>query len=254
MRQLGAQHGGLDLVQTRIDARQVVPVLHAAAVVAQLAQRGGQFVVIGGDGAAVAQRAEVLAGVEAEARRVAQAAGAPAHITRAMGLGRVFDHAQTVAARDGVDRAHVGRLAVQVHRHDGAGAWRDGRLDAARIEVVGLRVALHRHWRGAGLADRQPGSDEGRRRHDDLAAGADAPGAQHQVQGVQAIGHGNTVRGAAVLRELALESLVLGALQVPARGQHTVDAGADGRVVRRVDAAQVQELDHRAHLARMKSA
>ena len=70
--QLDAQEGGLQRVQAAVEPRQIVVVLHLRAVVAQHADALGQRVVVGRDRARVAQRAEVLAGVEREAGGVAR--------------------------------------------------------------------------------------------------------------------------------------------------------------------------------------
>ncbi len=82
------------------------------------------------DHAALAVGTEVLAGIEAEAAHVAEAADATALVLGAVRLAGILDHDQAVAARDLEDRIHVGRLAVQVHRDDGLGARGDRRLDA----------------------------------------------------------------------------------------------------------------------------
>ena len=123
-------------------------------------------------------------------------------------------------ARMGV---HVGRLAVQVHRQDDLGARRDGRLDQRRVDVVGARIGLHRHRRGAALADGQPGGDVGVAGHDDFVARPDAHGAQGQVQGVQAVGDADAVGGAAVGGVFAFEGFDFGTADVPTRGKYACD-------------------------------
>ena len=45
---------------------------------------------------------------------------------RQVRLRAVFDDRQAVPRGDRLERRHVGRLAVEVHRHDRAGARRDG--------------------------------------------------------------------------------------------------------------------------------
>lgn len=64
--ELNVQHRGLNLVQAGVAAGVFEDVFLLAAVVGQGPHRRCQFRVVGGHGAAVAQGAEVLAGVEAE--------------------------------------------------------------------------------------------------------------------------------------------------------------------------------------------
>ena len=94
---------------------ELVLVAGAHAVVAQQAQPVRDVVVVGGDHAAFAGR-DVLRRVEREGRHP-EAADAPAVDGRAVSLGRVLDDRGTVPPGDRRDRRHVGRLAVEVHRH-----------------------------------------------------------------------------------------------------------------------------------------
>ena len=104
-----------------------------------------------------------------------------------------------------------------------AGARRDGRLDARGVDVVGALVRLHRHRRGAALADGQPGGDVGVAGHDDFVTRPDVHGAQCQMQGIQAVGHADAVGGAAVGGELGLEGIDLGAEDEPAAADNAGD-------------------------------
>ena len=67
------------------------------------------------------------------------AADAAAVVFGAVRLGGVLDHDQAVLPGDLHDRVHVGRLAVEVDRHDGLGPRRDRRLDRAGsiVKVTG---------------------------------------------------------------------------------------------------------------------
>ena len=58
--------------------------------------------------------------------------GGPVLVARPVGVGGVLDDEQLVLPRDGHDGVHVGRLAGEVDRDDGAGARRDGGLDRLR--------------------------------------------------------------------------------------------------------------------------
>src|SRR5665213_609368 len=81
--------------------------------------------VAGNNHAAVAEAAEIFGRVEAETGHTAEAAGALALILGAERLGGVLYDDEIVPLGDVPQTFHVGALAKQVNRHDGAGARRD---------------------------------------------------------------------------------------------------------------------------------
>jgi len=99
-----------------------------------------QGLVIGDQEAGIAQRAQVLGGEEADGSKVAERANRPAAISRAEGLGGVFDHRQPAPPGNLEDRVHIRRLAEQVHGDDGLGAAGDERLNAAGRQVEAFRA------------------------------------------------------------------------------------------------------------------
>ena len=97
-----------------------------------------------------------------------------------MRLRRILDEREVVPGGDGFERAHVGRLAVEVHGHDCLGARRDGRFGRAWIkrQAIGINIRKDRtrtshHHGERGVGRRQ-------RRRDHLVAGTDVEGAQDQ--------------------------------------------------------------------------
>ena len=88
MRQLHAQHGGLQRVEPAVDADEVMVVPRLLPVVAQHPQLRGQLAVVGRDHAAVAEAAEILGRIEAQAAERAERAGPPAVDTRRRSPGR----------------------------------------------------------------------------------------------------------------------------------------------------------------------
>src|SRR5688572_2584758 len=72
--ELRSEHCRLDLIEPAVEAYHFVHVFLARSVVAQDAQSVGDVIVIGGHPAAVAERAEILAGVEAPCRGRAECA------------------------------------------------------------------------------------------------------------------------------------------------------------------------------------
>src|SRR5207253_11388946 len=90
MPDLDAQDGGLDGIEPRVEADLVVVVLGLHAVDAGSGQLATEHRVVGRHESAVAETAQVLGRVEAEGRRLAEAAGAASPVGGADGLGRVF--------------------------------------------------------------------------------------------------------------------------------------------------------------------
>jgi hypothetical protein len=95
--------------------------------------------------ATVAERAEVLGRVKT--RRCGDPDGAH---RAAVGSGQlrlrgVFDEREIVSRADGLERAHVGRLPVKVHRQECAGARRDRGFNGAGIERQSFRIDIREH-------------------------------------------------------------------------------------------------------------
>ena len=209
MGELGEQEARLQIVQPVAVADCLVHRLGLLPVVAQQPHRAVGGGVARDHGAAVAQGAEVLARVEAEGGRDAERAAGPPLVQRAVRLAGVFDDGQAAARGELEDRIHVGRLAVEMHRHDRPGARGDRGLDGGRVDVGRVRQAVDEDRRGAGVADRLGGSDEGVDRDDDLVAGADAGGLQGQAHGVGARADAGAEAGATELGEGRLEGSAL---------------------------------------------
>ena len=159
--------------------------------------------------------------LETVRRRVAQGTRSAGLIARALGLGIVFDHFQSMAAGDGQDGIHVGRLSVKMHRDNRPGPGRDGGCNPFGVEVKGVWVGFHRHWHGARIRNREPGSDVGVRRHDDFITRANTISAQDQMQCFQSVADANAVRHAAIRGELPLEGFHLTSQDILGRAHET---------------------------------
>ena len=158
-----------------------------------------------------------------------------------MSAGWPYRCTGTIARVRGVMRGLDARRVDVVRMADRARpapAWRPTWLTASHVAMKVLDGTMH------------------------LVARPDAPGAQHQLQRIEAVGHADAVRRAAPLGELAFEGLAFQAVDVPAAVQDA-GHGSEHRVaVRSIDAPQRQEVDrwrggvHRPQLqrARMNSA
>ena len=99
---------------------------------------------------------------------------------------------------DALDRRHVGRLAVQVHRQDGARPRRDRALDRVGIDRQRARRRCRRRPAARpAIMHRQRRVGGGQRRRDDFVARADAERAEDQRERVGAGADADGVRRAA---------------------------------------------------------
>ena len=158
-------------------------VLDLAPVVTECAHLGRQLRRAGEHRPRVAVGAEVLARVEACARRDAEAPRADAVPHRALRLRRVLDQENAGRARGRLQLLQGRHLAIEVDRHDRPGARPEPRRHRRGIDQVVHRIAVDEHRRRASTGDRERGRDEGVGGHDHLVSRTDADGAQRQLQG-----------------------------------------------------------------------
>ena len=138
--------------------------------------------VVGQQRAAFAAGAEVFAGIKTEAGNFAERADDFALVFCAVRLGGVFDERQLVFAANRQDRIEVERMAVEMHRHDGLGARRDGAFDQLGVEIEDGVVNIHKDRFRADVGNRPARGDEREGRGDDLVARADAEQQHGHVQ------------------------------------------------------------------------
>ena len=138
--ELHAQDRGLDLIQAPVHADFVGDVVPVPAVLAQGGDPVASGFVAGGQDAAIAQRAEILGGVEAEGRDLGECAELAAAQGRAVGLAAILDQGHAVIRGRRNDRPEVGGLAVEMDRDRGRGsaAGRGGGLLQHRRELGGV--------------------------------------------------------------------------------------------------------------------
>ena len=150
-------------------------------------------------------RGKVFRTVQAERPSVPEPARSDAPIQRAMCLGRVFDHGETMAGGDRADLVHVGGQAVHVDGHHGPGALGDPLLDQAVVERVNPRVDVAEHGHRARMEHRHRRGHEAEGRDDHLVARPDTRGHDGTVKGRRpAVGEQREL-GSRVGRPLPLE-------------------------------------------------
>ena len=112
VRQLDPQDRRLDRVEPAVDADQLVVVPRLHAVDAEQLERFGDVVAGRRQEAAVADPAEVLGGIEAEATQVAETSRGPPLVGSADGLGGILNHNEPARACHRHNRLHVGHLEI----------------------------------------------------------------------------------------------------------------------------------------------
>src|SRR5262249_10879928 len=137
---------GLQRIEPTVESYEVMIVPGLLTMVAEHFQLGCQVAVVGRDEPTVAEAAEVLGRIEAEAGGRADRAGADAVVFGPNRLARVFyDWNATGGAGDLLDLLHFGALAEEVDRDDRLRVRADfvehvGRVD---VERVGLDIGEH---------------------------------------------------------------------------------------------------------------
>ena len=154
--------------------------------VAQPPDSSGEFGIAGAHGTAVAKRPEVLGGVEAVGGGHTGRAHGDTIARCQVGLTAVFDERQSVSLGQRGERSQVRRLAIQMDRQHGGGAWPNQRRDGRRVERQTLRVDVGEYWSCSGHHDGLRGVHRRQCGRDHLVARADAQGPQYQRQGVGA--------------------------------------------------------------------
>ena len=178
------------------------------------------------DRAAVAQRAEVLGWIEAERAGRSNRADRTSIRGREVGLTAVLDDREPVRGGDPFDARHVGRLPVEMDRHDSAGARGHRPFDRSRVDRETVAIDVRKDRAGADHHDRQRRERRRQRRRNDLIAGADAEGAERERNRVGAAADANRERRSRGRRELPFERLDLRPEHEPSAREDAIDRGS----------------------------
>ena len=143
-------------------------------MIAQHAELLRQCSIVGRNGSALAECAQVLAGIKAKATGDPQRSGFPALVFGAMRLARIFYHKQIVSLCNANDRIQISTLSVQVDWKDRLSSRRDCLLDQSRVHGKGNWVDVNKHGRGADCAHRFGCCNERIWDSDDFIASADS--------------------------------------------------------------------------------
>src|SRR5690242_11705471 len=135
-------------------------ILARTAIDAKRLEKTGALFIIGGDHAAVAVPAQILAGEKTEAAYVTDAAGTPVVVLRAYGLCRILDHPDPAPGGHFHQRVHVRTRPEKMYRNHGAytGIRLQRVFHPIHVYVEGLGLNIHKHRLGT-----EPGDGSGRR-------------------------------------------------------------------------------------------
>ena len=115
VRQLHAQHCGVNGIEAHVIADVLVVVLYLRAMHAERSQHLVDIGIVGGDETCISHRTKVLGGIEAEGCHMAQRAAALAAEFAAERLGCVFYHVKPPIGRNCRYGIHIATLAEQVN-------------------------------------------------------------------------------------------------------------------------------------------
>lgn len=157
------------------------------------------------------------------------------------GLSGVLDHGQAVALGESKNGRHLSRVAIEVYRHNGAGALGNRGLNLANIEVESLGIDIDEDRARAGHQHAIAGGDKAEGCGDHLVIGADAVGEQRQEECGGTVADRDGVAGLAEFGEGRLQTRYLRALGKHARAEH----GQNCLLLLRAD-QRARDRDHRA--------
>ncbi|OPZ76002.1 MAG: hypothetical protein BWY77_02004 [bacterium ADurb.Bin431] len=196
-------------------------------IVAQQDDLPGPLVVIGDHHTAVAEGAEIFAGIKTEAAIGAEGARLAALILRAVGLAGILNHRQVVAPGDGHHLVHAAAVAVEMDRDDRPRARADLFLDEIGIDAEGEGIDVDQHRRGPGEGDRREGRNGGVGDGDHFIARLHSAGDQGEVEGFGARAHTDGMAHPEMSGKGLLEGAQLPAQNEPAAGQDPADSSVD---------------------------
>ena len=172
---LDRQDRGLQPVQTAVAPGDIVevPPPGGPSVVGEGSNPGAQGRVVGDDRSRIAERAEVLPGVEAEGGSSTEGARPTPRPRGTVGLCGILDDRDPRSVGDLRDRLHVGHLPVEMYDNHRRGPCRDRRFHVGFRDEQGVGVDVREDGRGADRHDCLEGRHEGVGGHDDFVSQPD---------------------------------------------------------------------------------
>ena len=201
LREEEAQHGGLQLVEARVVADELERLLVLEPWKRSMRTRSASSASVNVKRPPSPRPKRFLVGkkLKVRRRRWCHAAGPER-------LRGILDQ-RRAERRERVER---GGPAEQVHGHDRLRPRRDPARDVLGVEVERDRVDVGEDRRRTAPGNRLGRGVEGERRADDLVAGADAHGVEHDHDRVRAVGDADRFRDAEVAAASSSKALTFG--------------------------------------------
>src|SRR4029077_12601865 len=196
----------LDAVHPTIPTHRRMIIFLRLTVVSQHLDLLPYFRVVRHDCASLAERAEILSGIKAEATSVAHCACLSPLVLGAVRLGGIFNDKEAVRAREFQNRIHVRRLPEKVNRNDRFGSLRQTVLKFRWIHCERVFVHIHKHWPSFAAINCLDRGEECVRNSDYFIALSNPKRQESEPKRVCAIAHTDGVLGATVGRELFFKS------------------------------------------------
>src|SRR5262245_53469910 len=235
--QLHTQYRCVQAVEAAADAFHLVDILVESPVIGPHPDSANQIFVLTHDRSRITVRAEVLAWIKTEARRMSEGTRALSAPCRAVCLGGVLDHFQMVPASDLENRIHVAGLAVEMHGKDGARPRGNGGFDLFGIDHERVFLDVDEDGLGTSRGNSFRGRNERVGGRDHLVPGAEAERMQCQAQRVGSVraacaiqvrrGTGGVLLLSAVAGKLELEVPDILAANERAPRDDTLERGVD---------------------------
>ncbi len=242
--EFNTQDGGLQLIQTGVHALHMADIALGPAIFTEQAQPLIEFRVRCHDHAAVAERPQVLGGIETETGQVATRADPLAFVACPMCLRTILDNAQSVSPARLENGIQVHRLTVEMYGNDRSRPGRDGGFNLARIHREIERLDIDKNGDSSGLLNRRHGGNRCMRNGDHFITGPDIAGGQCQVYRIGAAGNADPEVNAGIGGELRLKRLYFLAQDIPATIHHALHGGVDFALSQQILKVRVTATDH----------
>jgi hypothetical protein len=222
--ELSHENGGLYFVEAAIDSLSLVKISALLAIVAQLPYLICYIILVGGDRAGVAESAEVLARIEAEAPGIPERSEFFAFVGSAVGLGGILDDRNALLLGDMNYGIHISGLPVQVDRNyrPGMGSYRPVQFSRVHIEAHGVYIDGDHPCTGRRNSGRS--WDAGVCGRDHFIAGRNSGGNEGKVQSFGSGPDSYNMAAAKIGRELSFEPDDFLAEYEPASVEHPANS------------------------------
>ena len=139
-------------------------------------------------------------------------------------MGRVFDYPKIVLLGKFIDRIHIRRLAVEMHRHDRLGCRSHRCCDLRWVNCGSIGSDVDKNWSRTSRSHRKSSEICRKCRDDYLVPRPDAAGAQREFNRIRAVAHADAVRDPTEPCKLLLKRLEFITEHKPIRSKNALNS------------------------------